>query len=43
MSRPVFRVFTPEGASTLLALAATLLPLMGWAVVSAYLFPSGAP
>ena len=41
VSRPLFGFLTPEGASALFGVAATLLPLVGWALVSAYLFPSG--
>ncbi len=42
MSRPVFRVLTPRGADVLLGVLALALPLVGWAVASAYLFPAGA-
>ena len=41
MSRPVFGVLTPRGADALLGVLALALPLLGWALVSAYLFPSG--
>lgn len=42
MSRPVFRVLTPAGAEALLAVSATLLPLLGWAWLSARLFGGAA-
>jgi hypothetical protein len=41
VSRPVFGVLTPRGADVLLGVLALALPLLGWALLSAYLFPSG--
>lgn len=38
MNRPLFGFLTPEGTSALFGVAATLLPLLGWAWVSHRLF-----